>query len=153
MISKETRKLVYDKYKGHCAYCGCEIEIKDMQVDHIVPKCRNNEMWYKGKIGTDEISNLNPSCRMCNYYKGMGSLEQFREKLSTMLITNVRRPFDYRLALKYGLVKEDIHSIKFYFEKKEEQELGMAAECSLDISCTYVIDGLHNGRVELCDVI
>ena len=120
MISKKTREIVYNKYNGHCAYCGCEIEIKDMQVDHIVPKRRNNEMWYKGKIGTDEISNLNPSCRMCNYYKGMDSLEQFREKLSTMLITNVRRPFDYRLALKYRLVKEDIHSIKFYFEKKEE---------------------------------
>ena len=120
MISKKTREIVYNKYNGHCAYCGCEIEIKDMQVDHIVPKYSNNEMWHKGKIGTDEISNLNPSCRMCNYYKGMGSLEQFREKLSTMLITNVRRPFDYRLALKYGLVKEDIHSIKFYFENKEE---------------------------------
>ena len=120
MINKKTREIIYNKYNGHCAYCGCEIEMKDMQVDHIVPKYRNNEMWFKGKIGTDEISNLNPSCRMCNYYKGMGSLEQFRENLSTMLITNVRRPFDYRLALKYGLVKEDIHSIKFYFEKKEE---------------------------------
>lgn len=26
-----------------CAYCGCEIDYKDMQVDHIKPKCRNNE--------------------------------------------------------------------------------------------------------------
>ena len=64
MISKKTREIVYNKYNGHCAYCGCEIEMKDMQVDHIVPKYRNNEMWHKGKIGTDEISNLNPSCRM-----------------------------------------------------------------------------------------
>ena len=58
MISKKTREIVYNKYNGHCAYCGCEIEMKDMQVDHIVPKYRNNEMWHKGKIGTDEISNL-----------------------------------------------------------------------------------------------
>lgn len=60
-------------------------------------------MWHKGEIGTDDVSNLNPSCRMCNYYKRMYSLEQFRENLSTMLIANVRRPFDYRLAVKYGL--------------------------------------------------
>ena len=71
-------------------------------------------------IGSDDISNLNPSCRMCNYYKGMYSLEHFREKLSTMLIANVRRPFDYRLALRYGLVMENIHPIKFYFEKKKQ---------------------------------
>ena len=47
MISKKTREIVYNKYNGHCAYCGCEIEMKDMQVDHIVPKCRNNEIWHK----------------------------------------------------------------------------------------------------------
>lgn len=118
-LNKKLRQEVYDKYNGHCAYCGCEIEMKDMQVDHIVPKYRNNEMWHKGEIGTDDVSNLNPSCRMCNYYKRMYSLEQFRENLSTMLIANVRRPFDYRLALRYRLVMENIHPIKFYFEKKK----------------------------------
>lgn len=119
-LNKKLRQEVYDKYNGHCAYCGCEIEMKDLQVDHIVPKFRNNEMWHKGKIGSDDISNLNPSCRACNYYKGMYSLEQFRENLSTMLIAKVRRLFDYRLALKHGLVTENIHPIKFYFEEKQE---------------------------------
>ena len=37
-INKKTRELVYKKYDGHCAYCGKEIEIKDMQVDHMYPK-------------------------------------------------------------------------------------------------------------------
>lgn len=37
------RHAVYAKYNGHCAYCGCEIDYKDMQVDHIKSKCRNNE--------------------------------------------------------------------------------------------------------------
>lgn len=117
-LNKKLRQKVYNKYNGHCAYCGCKIEYKDMQIDHIVPKYRNNEKWHQGEIGTDDMANLNPSCRMCNYYKGMYSLEQFRENLSTMLIANVRRPFDYRLALRYGLVMENIHPIKFYFEKK-----------------------------------
>lgn len=34
-ISKRIRELVYAKYNGHCAYCGSEITLKDMQVDHI----------------------------------------------------------------------------------------------------------------------
>ena len=113
----KVREIVYAKYKGHCAYCGCELEMKDMQIDHIVPKCRNYEKWAK-EIGTDDIGNLNPSCRMCNYYKRMDSLEGFRERLTDMLMRNVRRPFDYRLAVKYGLVKEDVKKVKFYFESQ-----------------------------------
>lgn len=31
-FSKKIRQLVYDKYGGHCAYCGREIAYKDMQV-------------------------------------------------------------------------------------------------------------------------
>lgn len=116
-MKKSVREQVYRKYNGHCAYCGCELEMKDMQVDHIQPKFRNNEMWHQHEIGSDDISNLNPSCRMCNYYKRMNDLETFRDNLSDMLMRNVRRPFDYRLALKYGLVKEDVQRVKFYFEK------------------------------------
>lgn len=116
-MNKKIREIVYAKYKGHCAYCGCELEMKDMQIDHIVPKCRNYERWAK-EIGTDDIDNLNPSCRMCNYYKRMDSLEVFREGLTDMLMRNVRRPFDYRLAVKYGLVKEDVKKVKFYFESQ-----------------------------------
>ena len=36
-IPKSLRLKVYDKYRGHCAYCGKEIVMKDMQVDHIIP--------------------------------------------------------------------------------------------------------------------
>ena len=26
---------LYDRYNYKCAYCGCDLEYKDMQVDHI----------------------------------------------------------------------------------------------------------------------
>ena len=120
MISKSKRKLVYDKYNGCCAYCGCELKLSEMQVDHIVPKFRNNEMWHQNEIGSDEISNLNPSCRMCNYYKGMGSIENFRENLKDTLMRNVRRPFDFRLAERYGMIEVTEWDGKFYFEKVEK---------------------------------
>lgn len=35
-IPKDVRKQVYEKYNGHCAYCGCKLDYKDMQVDHVV---------------------------------------------------------------------------------------------------------------------
>lgn len=120
-MNRKVRHIIYNKYNGHCAYCGCELEMKDMQVDHIVPKYRNNEKWHQHEIGSDDIDNLNPSCRMCNYYKRMNDLETFRDNLSDMLMRNVRRPFDYRLALKYGLIKENVQRVKFYFEKVKDE--------------------------------
>lgn len=74
---KIDRQKVYDKYNGHCAYCGKAIKIKDMQVDHILPK-RNG--------GTDDIANLNPSCRLCNHYKRAADTETFRNVLLGELI-------------------------------------------------------------------
>lgn len=35
-LSKNTRRFVYDKYGGRCAYCGSKIAFEDMQVDHKV---------------------------------------------------------------------------------------------------------------------
>ena len=34
-IPKKTRLKSYDKYNHRCAYCGCDLEYKDMQVDHV----------------------------------------------------------------------------------------------------------------------
>ena len=115
-MNRKVREIVYNKYNGHCAYCGCKIEYGDMQVDDIVPKCRGEERWVE-TIGTDDIDNLNPSCKMCNFYKGMRDLESFRTRLKTTLIENVTQPFNYRLAKRYGMVREEEWDGKFYFEK------------------------------------
>lgn len=42
-ISKSTRLKVYEKYNGHCAYCGCELALKEMQVHNI-----QSVYWYDG---------------------------------------------------------------------------------------------------------
>lgn len=73
-FSKKKREAVYAKYDGHCAYCGRAIDIKNMQVDHFKPQ----RAWNAEDAGTDDISNLMPSCRMCNHYKRANSLETFR---------------------------------------------------------------------------
>ena len=77
-FSKKKRESVYAKYDGHCAYCGRAIDIKDMQVDHFRPL----RAWGVEDVGTDDISNLMPSCRMCNHYKRANSLETFRRYIA-----------------------------------------------------------------------
>lgn len=42
-IPKKIREEVYQKYNGHCAYCWCELEYKDMQVDHVISVCGNGD--------------------------------------------------------------------------------------------------------------
>lgn len=125
-ISKKIRKMVYDKYHGHCAYCGCEISMKDMQVDHIRPvyyeELRNPSLSDEQWDELNDIDNLMPSCRMCNFYKGVWTLEDFRDNLSDMLMRNVEKPFQFRLAEKYGLVKKTPHKITFYFEKVRQDD-------------------------------
>lgn len=107
VIPKQIREQIYAKYNGHCAYCGMKLEYKDMQVDHINPH-------YLG--GIDEIENYMPSCRACNFYKSTFSINQFRENIEKKLINKLHNDFNYKMLLKYGLIKEDFKPIKFYFE-------------------------------------
>ena len=119
-IKKSIRELVYKKYNGHCAYCGSNIEYKDMQVDHV----DSLYLSYIHGVETDDtIDNYLPACRQCNYYKGGGSLECFRERLTTEMMHNLRNNFGYRLAIKYGLVSENSINIEFYFEKLNTKRL------------------------------
>lgn len=106
-IKKEIRHLVYAKYHGHCAYCGKEIVYKDMQVDHIHPH-------YLG--GQDNIENLNPACRSCNFRKGTMSVERFREELVHQT-DNLCKTFQGRISLAYGLIERHDQPPVFYFEK------------------------------------
>ena len=69
-LTAAERQQIYEKFGGRCAYCGCEITIKDMQADHVVPL-------HLG--GEDDISNLYPACRACNHYKSTYTVERFRE--------------------------------------------------------------------------
>ena len=118
---KIDRKLVYDKCDGHCAYCGVEITIKQMQVDHIEPHWHTltETQAQKSKIkkGSHEIENLNPSCSRCNKWKSTYSLEVFRNVIETSLMRLERDTPNFRLARDYGLLTETPKRIKFYFEK------------------------------------
>ncbi|MDE5704037.1 MAG: HNH endonuclease [Bacteroidales bacterium] len=119
MMNRNIRQQVYDKYAGHCAYCGKEIAYKDMQVDHIVPIWHNI---HDGTLklmrvtrGNDCIDNLFPSCRACNFRKGTLSIEQFRQQIKEQCDTMLRT-FQGRMSLAYGLIERVDKPVVFYFE-------------------------------------
>ena len=123
-IPKKKRVKVYQKYNGHCAYCGKEIEYKDMQVDHLEPQT------YNSAIGRDlngdlvypdihALSNLMPSCRRCNHYKRANSLNMFRGMIDTLheRITNF---YIAKVALDFEVMEFHEFDGLFYFEKVEK---------------------------------
>ena len=87
---------------------GCEISIKDMQVDHIKPKRSG---------GIDDIDNLNPSCRLCNHYKRANKLEVFSSWQLGGLVDRLRKIYIFRVAERYGIVSVNGFTNKFYFER------------------------------------
>ena len=108
-LSKDMRREVYEMYGGHCAYCGKESDIKDMQVDHV-------QSVYLG--GEDEITNYRPACRQCNFYKSTLSVEGLREQLG-LIIGRLEKLLTFRLALAHGLIRLTGRPVKFYFEEHE----------------------------------
>lgn len=120
-ISKKMRQVVWQKYGGHCAYCGREIQYKDMQVDHLVPKYRFGNTDDLPKIEMDSIENLMPSCRMCNHYKRANPLDVFRRYIKEIPF-KLRGNYIYKVGVVYGNVIENAKPIKFYFETLDEVE-------------------------------
>lgn len=111
-IPKKVREQVYKMFDGHCAYCGCKIEYKDMQVDHIKSHMINK--------GIDDISNYYPSCKDCNHFKMCFPIERFRNNIKDTIKTCSKRNQNYlwdRIYRKYGLNENPNKQIVFYFEK------------------------------------
>lgn len=112
-LTLEERRDVYDKMGGHCAYCGCELTYKDMQVDHIVPLYQD---------GCDELSNMFPACRGCNHYKRNMDLNDWRKQIERIPETLERDCYTYRRGVSFGMVAPMPHKVVFYFERISREE-------------------------------
>ena len=126
VLNKGVRRKVLRKYEGHCAYCGCTLELKDMQIDHIIPYTRKNSIeigrcydndYVKINYKIDEYENLNPSCRVCNKWKGVWSVEEFRNEIQTQPNKLNNNSAGFRLAVRYGIIKPNNKKVDFYFER------------------------------------
>ena len=112
-LTKSERKTVYDKCNGHCAYCGCEIPFKGMQIDRKIQLAIN---------GGDTKENMLPACRSCNKYKQTLDVEGFREYLSGIPKRVRRDDIALQVGERYGLLQENKVPVVFYFEKVRENE-------------------------------
>lgn len=110
-LNQKERQLVYQKCNGHCAYCGCELEYKDMQVDHVTSFYRNGE---------DNLSNYLPACRSCNHYKSTFTVEQFRDRIQTLPERMKRDSVNFKNLLRFGKISVNDKPVKFYFENIEK---------------------------------
>lgn len=125
-MKKELRKMVYEKYGGRCAYCGKKLNLEEMQVDHRVPLYRNDTAESLAKYGivkgTDDFSNLMPSCRSCNFRKGTLSVDEFRREIRRQCDNIIKRSFQVRMSLDYGLLTHNDKEIEFYFERLNNEK-------------------------------
>lgn len=117
-IKDTKRNLVFKKYGGKCAYCGCKLDDTNFNVDHINPLYRKIPQHHlKVEKGTSQIDNLNPSCFSCNSSKSTFTIEQWRKELELKTKRLIKDSSQFRIALRFGLIKEVKSSVVFYFEK------------------------------------
>lgn len=125
-MSHEQKPKLYSDMNGRCAYCGNEITLKQMQVDHIFPK--NRQHWLKNKVirekynldftDINDAKNLIASCARCNIYKSDWLLEDFRKEIAKQVERARKTSWNFRCAEDYGLIEVKNVDVVFYFETK-----------------------------------
>lgn len=68
----KNKRYLYGVQGGHCAGCADHFLIRNLEVDHIVPRAKG---------GTDHLDNLQLLCGYCNRVKGHRGMEYLRMKL------------------------------------------------------------------------
>ena len=106
------RQAVYKKYNGRCSYCGMEITIKQMQVDHYWPQFLAHHQPDKDN---NREENLMPSCQKCNIHKHGMKPEAWRSELERQ-VTMLRKSAQFDRALRFGQLEITEKPIVFYFE-------------------------------------
>lgn len=115
-IKKSVREKVFNKYEGHCAYCGKTMTYKEMQVDHYYPQCKARFYARRFKIDVHAEENLMPTCRRCNHYKRAASPVAFK-KLMKSLHERLEAIYILKVAVDFGMATIQPFDGRFYFEK------------------------------------
>ena len=76
--SKNVKHQLFGMQEGRCNLCRHEIEFKNMEVDHVIPRAKG---------GADDDSNLQLLCGHCNRVKGKGTMADTRVRLQELGIS------------------------------------------------------------------
>jgi 5-methylcytosine-specific restriction endonuclease McrA len=120
-VKKAARMEIYNKYNGHCAYCGKSLDYKDMQIDHVKPVSSAKKYdWFEQKYIIDNSvflkSNMLPTCRRCNHYKRSLGLEGFREYIKT-LNDRIKQIYIVKVGINFDTIQFSEWDGVFFFEK------------------------------------
>jgi site-specific DNA-methyltransferase (adenine-specific) len=74
MPSQSVKERLYKEQNGKCNGCGNEYLMKDMEIDHIIPKAKG---------GGDYYENYQLLCGHCNRVKGIRAMEFLRQLIKT----------------------------------------------------------------------
>ena len=77
------KQKILDKTNGSCAYCGTDLSLESMTVDHIIPI---------SKEGSNDLDNLFPACSTCNHLKDSMTLEEFNAMKKTLRESAIKNP-------------------------------------------------------------
>lgn len=88
------------------------------------PDDDSNYEWREGKWVADgckypenfNIDNQHPACSVCNGWKSTLPLETFRSEIAEQVTRARKYSSNFRMAEKYGLIKETGIKVVFYFE-------------------------------------
>jgi len=127
MKKTEIRQFVLNKFGCKCAYCGQPIDLKSLQVDHVVSRYNFIDSILDKSVmpiflqhltlnDVNHIDNLFPACRYCNKHKDTFTIEGFRKEISMQVERANLYSANYRAAKRFGLIAETPKPIVFYFE-------------------------------------
>lgn len=126
MKNKTDRIKIHNKFGGKCSYCGKQVEFKEMQVDHMMPKIAYEVGLYGKRLqwnhNLNDFENLMPSCRRCNHYKSDYSLEEFRRLIFT-LDDRLKKHYINKVAIDFEMMVVYPFSGLFYFETIAQTKL------------------------------
>jgi len=80
-FSPTERTIIYNKCKGRCAICGKFVPYDAFTVDHIIPLAKG---------GTNELNNLQCTCKTCNLIKQDILPEDLMDKLTGIILYQMR---------------------------------------------------------------
>ena len=80
-FSPTDRTTIYNKNKGRCAICGKFVPYDLFTVDHIIPLAKG---------GTNDLENLQCTCKTCNLIKQDILPQDLMEKLTQILLYQMK---------------------------------------------------------------
>lgn len=98
IFSPQERIKIYNKYKGRCAICGEFVPYDLYTIDHIIPI---------SKGGSNNIDNLQCTCKTCNFIKQDILPDDLMKKLYAIILYQMKKEFSPSFWRRINKIRND----------------------------------------------